>query len=42
MLNTLMMMGFGVEVSKKGLIKVKNESVPAAIDAIEEMNKSTQ
>ena len=33
------MMGFGLETAKKGLIKVKNESVSAAIDAIEEITK---
>ena len=31
------MMGFGIELSKKALIKVKNESVSAAIDVIEEI-----
>ena len=37
MLNQLIMMGFGLEFAKKALIKVKNESVPAALDAIDEM-----
>ena len=33
-------MGFPVELSKKGLIKVKNESVPAAVDAIMELQEA--
>lgn len=31
------MMGFDIEISKKALIKVKNENVALAIDAIDEM-----
>jgi hypothetical protein len=31
------MMGFNIELSKKALIKVKNESVAAAIDALMEL-----
>jgi hypothetical protein len=30
-------MGFNLEVSKKALIKVKNESLSAALDAIMEL-----
>jgi hypothetical protein len=36
----MIMMGFGLEISRKALIKVKNESISAAIDAIEELNKA--
>lgn len=32
-------MGFPLEACKKGLIKVKNESVPAAVDVIMEMQE---
>lgn len=31
------MMGFNIDLSKKALIKVKNESVSAAIDALVEI-----
>jgi hypothetical protein len=31
------MMGFNIEMSKKALVKVKNESVAAAIDVMMEM-----
>lgn len=37
LLNQLALMGFSVELSKKGLIKVANESVAAAVDAIMEL-----
>lgn len=37
MLNQLIMMGFALEFAKKALIKVKNESVAAALDAIEDI-----
>ncbi len=33
-------MGFSLELSKKGLIKVKNESVAAAVEAIMEIQES--
>jgi hypothetical protein len=33
-------MGFPVELCKKGLIKVKNESVAAAVDIIMELQES--
>lgn len=32
-------MGFPLELSKKGLIKVKNESVVAAVDAVMELQE---
>lgn len=33
-------MGFPLEACKKGLIKVKNESLPAAVDAIMELQET--
>jgi hypothetical protein len=35
-------MGFPLELSKKGLIKVKNESVAAAVDAIMVLQEEEQ
>jgi len=36
----LTLMGFPLELSKQGLIKVKNESVAAAVDAIMELKET--
>jgi hypothetical protein len=40
--NQLIMMGFPAELVKKGLIKVKNESAAAAVDAIMELQEQTK
>ncbi len=37
LLSQLVLMGFPMEISKKALIKVKNESVVAAVDAVMEI-----
>jgi hypothetical protein len=34
MMNQMIQMGYGVSVVKKALISVKNDSVPAALDAL--------
>lgn len=42
MLDELTMMGFSVELIKKALIKVKNASMEAALDAIMEIQASEE
>jgi hypothetical protein len=37
MVEQLMAMGYGLNIVKKALIKVKNESVPIALDEIEKI-----
>ena len=39
MLEQIVMMGYGPLTTKKALIKVKNESIIAALDAIEDIQK---
>lgn len=37
MVDALISMGYGLNIVKKALIKVKNESVPVALDEIEKI-----
>jgi hypothetical protein len=37
MIEQMQQMGYGVNIIKKALIAVKNESVPAAIDMIDQI-----
>ena len=37
MVNQMIAMGYGVNIAKKALLAVKNESVPAALDVMEQI-----
>lgn len=37
MVEQMMQMGYGINISKKALVAVKNESIPAAIDMIDQI-----
>ena len=39
MLEQIVIMGYGPSIAKKALITVKNESIIAALDAIEQIQK---